>query len=137
MATSWHCARLTFDNWTPTAGIALVAMDSDVMPSPIRMQASSGSAAASPQTPTGLPISTPAAAVFSIRRSTAGCHGSVNVARLDDIRSAAIVYWVRSLVPIEKKSTSLRNACGMIATAGTSTMIPGVRSRSRHFCANS
>ena len=69
--------------------------------------------------------------------ATAAHYGSVSVARFDDIRSAAIVYCVRSLVPIEKKSTSLRNACGMIATAGTSTMIPGVRSRSRHFCANS
>src|SRR6185503_11534078 len=38
--------------------------------------------------------------------------------------SAAIVYWVRSLVPTEKKSTSRANASACTATAGTSSMIP-------------
>ena len=66
-------------------------------PSPTRTHASNGSAAASPHTPTGLPRSLPARATLATRFSTAGCHGSVNAASSADIRSAAIVYCVRSL----------------------------------------
>ena len=73
---------------------------------PTSAQASSGSAAASPQTPTGLPACRPASAVIAISWRTAGCHGSVRWARSVAIRSAAIVYWVRSLVPIDRKSTT-------------------------------
>ena len=59
----------------PTGRTAAVAIDSDVMPMPTRAGASSGSAAASPHTPTGLPFCLPASAVIAIRCSTAGCQG--------------------------------------------------------------
>ena len=36
----------------------------------------------------------------------------------------ARVYWVRSFVPTEKKSTSAANCAAITATDGTSTMIP-------------
>ena len=39
-------------------------------------------------------------------------------------RSAAIVYWVRSLVPSEKKSACSASFAAPSAAAGTSTMIP-------------
>ena len=51
------------------------AIDSEVMPMPTSAHASSGSAAASPQTPTDLPACLPASAVIAISCSTAGCHG--------------------------------------------------------------
>jgi hypothetical protein len=130
-AAARHCSRVTVASWTPTAGIAVGAIESEVTPRPRRTQASSGSAAASPHTPTGLPARSPAAAVIAMRRRTAGCHGSVRVARGEDIRSAASVYWVRSFVPIEKKSTSAMKASARMATAGTSTMMPGEMPLSR------
>ena len=39
-------------------------------------------------------------------------------------RSAASAYWVRSLVPMLKKSTCGANAAAFSAAAGTSTIIP-------------
>ena len=44
-------------SWAPTGRTARAAIESDEMPIPISAVASSGSAAASPQTPTGLPAS--------------------------------------------------------------------------------
>ena len=40
-----------------------------------------------------------------MRAKSAGCHGSVNRDNEAAIRSAAKAYWLRSLVPIDKKST--------------------------------
>ena len=88
-----------------TAAVAMLRL---VTPRPTRTVASSGSAAASPQTPTGFPAAWPASAVMRISSRTAGCQASVRWARSVAIRSAAIVYCVRSLVPIETKSTTSR-----------------------------
>ena len=46
-------------------------------------------------------------------------------------RSAASAYWVRSLVPMLKKSTCGANAAAFSAAAGTSTMIPTCRPAGR------
>ena len=53
------------------------------------------------------------------------------------IRSAAIVYCVRSLVPIERKSTTSSIRCASSAALGTSTITPALRPRSRTLSANS
>ena len=132
-----HWSSVTLPRRTPTDGIAVAAIDRDVTPSPTRTQASSGSAAASPHTPTGLPTASPASAANWTSRSTAGCQGSVSWARALAIRSAAIAYWVRSLVPMEKKSTSARKRSAWSATEGTSTMMPGFRPRARQRAENS
>ena len=91
-AASRHCCNVTEASLAPTGVTAEAAADSEVIPNPVRMHAMSGSAAASPQTPTGLPTAAPARAVAATRAMTPGCHGSVRVARSEDIRSAAIVY---------------------------------------------
>ena len=95
---------------------------------PTRTQASKGSAPASPHTLTGLPARAPARAASAISDRGAGCHGSAYSARSADVRSAAIVYWVRSFVPMDTKSTASRNWSMRIATEGTSTMMPARRS---------
>ena len=118
-----------------TAVTAAAAADSDVTPSPTSTQASSGSAAASPQTPTGLPAAAPARAVIATSASTPGCHGSVSAARSADIRSAAIVYCARSLVPMDRKSTCSRIRSASSAAAGTSIITPGVRPCARAWSA--
>ena len=97
---------------------------------PTRTHASKGSAAASPHTHTSVPVSRHTFAVWAMRRSTDGCHGSVYSARWGDILSAAITYCVRSFVPIDTKSTSGANLSIMMATEGTSTMMPAFRPRS-------
>ena len=124
-------------SWAPTGRTAAAAIDSDVMPIPTSAQASSGSAAASPQTPTDLPACRPASAVIAISCSTAGCQGSVRWARSVAIRSAAIVYCVRSLVPIERKSTTSSIRWASSAALGTSTITPALSPRSRTWPANS
>ena len=61
-----------------------------------------------PQTPTQLPAASRRRTVWSTSRSTAGCRPSACWASIGCMRSIASTYWVRSLVPMEKKSTSLR-----------------------------
>ena len=63
--------------------------------------------------------------------STAGCHGSVRWARSVAIRSAAMAYCVRSLVPIDRKSTTSSIRSASSAADGTSTITPGLRPRPR------
>ena len=103
------------------------------MPMPTRAVASTGSAAASPQTPTGLPACLPASAVIAISCSTAGCQASVRCARSVAIRSAAIVYWVRSLVPIDRKSTTSSIWWASSAALGISTITPGLEPVGAHL----
>ena len=62
-------------------------------------------------------------------RSTAGCSGSASAATPAFPRSAAIVYWVRSLVPTEKKSTSGARWSATSAAEGTSSIMPEVEAR--------
>ncbi len=59
-----------------------------------------------------------------MRRSTAGCRAEARSDSSGLVRSAASVYWMRSLVPIEKKSAWRASTSAMSAAAGTSTMIP-------------
>ena len=54
----------------------------------------------------------------------AGLNGSHRCATLGLSRSAAIVYWIRSLEPMLTKSTSGNSASMVSAAAGTSTMMP-------------
>ena len=75
---------------------------------PAKSAAARGSAAASPQTPTGRPWSTRPCRRSRSRRRTAGWNGVARSASAGFVRSAATVYWTRSLVPMLKKSTSRR-----------------------------
>ena len=69
--------------------------------------------------------------------SSAGCHGSSSSARAPHIRSAAKVYWLRSLVPMLRKSTSASSTEARSAADGISTMTPTVDSpAARHQVAN-
>ena len=78
----------------------------------------------------GVMIEVPAVPISPTSFSTAGCHGSWNEATEPSIRSAAIVYWVRSLVPIEAKSVTARMRSASSAAAGTSIITPAVFSPS-------
>jgi hypothetical protein len=84
----------------------------------------SGSPAISPQTLTPLPAARAWAMDWPINCSTAGCHGSYRWATASSARSIANVYWIRSLVPIETKSTYRSSNGNMTAAAGISIMTP-------------
>ena len=77
----------------------------------------------SPQRLTSRSSRAPAAITAPIRRITAGLPGSFNAATAAVSRALAVTYCVRSLLPIEKNAASM-NSSGVIATAGTSTMMP-------------
>src|ERR1700741_3777465 len=59
-----------------------------------------------------------------ISRSTAGCRGVYRSATCSSLRSIAKVYWIRSLVPIAKKSASAASASAASAAPGTSIIAP-------------
>ena len=101
-------------------------IDSDDTPNPASTSAINGSAADSPQTPTGVPDFVPAAATRATSSSTAGCHGFSRSASSPRSRSAAIVYWARSLVPIDTKSTTSTICSARTAADGTSIITPTV-----------
>src|SRR5450759_3873826 len=67
------------DSAARTAGTRVGAIERLLTPNPVRTRARSGSAAASPQTPTGLPVSRPPSHAAATRSRTAGCHGSSTV----------------------------------------------------------
>ncbi len=56
--------------------------------------------------------------VWSIIRSTAGCRASMRAASSGLPRSMASTYWVRSLVPIDRKSASAAIRSAVTAAAG-------------------
>jgi hypothetical protein len=62
--------------------------------------------------------------VSATRRSTAGCSGSYRWATDSSARSMASVYWIRSLVPMDRKSKYFRNVLSVSAAAGISIMAP-------------
>ncbi len=76
-AASSQVDMLTAESWAPTGRTAAAAIESEVIPMPTSATARSGSAAASPHTPTGLRAWRPASAVIATMCSTAGCQGSV------------------------------------------------------------
>ena len=70
-----------------------------------------GSPASSPHTPTQRPCASAPRRPPAISRSTARLRAGEQRRRARSLpRSAAIVYWARSFVPIEKKSTCARSA---------------------------
>src|SRR5438445_574399 len=99
-------------------------MLSSSTPSPVRIRAPSGSPAIPPHTPTHVPTGAAAWTTRWIKRKTAGCSPSTCAPRLGCRRSIASVYCARSLVPIEKKSTSAANSSAISAADGTSTIMP-------------
>ena len=52
------------------------------------------------------PVHSCSPTTMAIKRSTAGSAAEYSSATVSLVRSTARVYWIRSLVPIEKKSTS-------------------------------
>ena len=114
--SSWRTAALT-------RGTAAGETLSSWTPSPASTGMASSSDAASPQTATSI---RPRAArhTWSMSRSTPGSSGSERAATAPLPRSAAIAYWVRSLVPMLTKSTWGRNASIFRAAEGTSIIVP-------------
>ncbi len=82
------------------------------------------SPAISPQTLTPLPCALHSAMVCATSCSTAGCSGSYRCATDSSARSIASVYWIRSLVPIDRKSKYFRKMRSVRAAAGISIMAP-------------
>ena len=66
----------------------------------------------------------PLFAAKDIARRTAGCQESVKSESRASKRSAAMTYWVRSLVPRLPKSTSAKTLSAKIAAAGVSIITP-------------
>ena len=124
------CSKVTDFSTAATAGIAAAFIDRVSTPNPISTTASAGSEAASPHTltyfflPAFMEARLAPLTVSLIIFSTAGCHGLFRCAKSPSRRSAAMVYWVRSFVPIDTKSTSPRIASAFTAAAGVSTITP-------------
>ena len=102
------------------AGTARGVTLSSRTPSPTSNAVARSSAASSPHTATGTPVRHTASTSFS----TPGSYGSPTSATAALPRSAASAYWVRSFVPMLKKSTCGAKACAFSAAAGTSTIDP-------------
>ena len=99
------------------------------------------SAAISPQMAIHFPSLCMALAAICIIRSTAGWWGRNTFSTFGFCRSAARVNWIRSLVPMLKKSTSLARRSLIITAAGVSIIMPssthsakGLRSASSSAC---
>ena len=93
-------------------------------PKPSSSRVSVTSPAISPHTATGTFMRLPVLMVWAIRCSTAGCSGLYRCDTLSSVRSMASVYWIRSLVPIDRKSSLRTNTPSESAAAGTSIMPP-------------
>src|SRR5699024_3603626 len=87
-----HWSRVCRARAYRTAGNAAGTADRLVTPRPTRTGANSGSAAASPHTPTERPRCSPARPTTLTNSSTAACQGSNSSDRGPRVRSAAIVY---------------------------------------------
>jgi hypothetical protein len=55
---------------------------------------------------------------------TSGSNAVPRSANSGLVRSAAMLYWIGSFVPMQKKSNSRASASAMSAAAGTSIMMP-------------
>src|SRR6266511_4391945 len=107
-----------------TSGIDGPFIDSSDTPSPTSTSAFTGSPAISPHIDTGIPASRPAAQTRSSIRSTARWSGLYRYATSLFCRSIPIVYWMRSFVPMEKKSHSRASRSAISAALGSSIMMP-------------
>src|SRR5665647_1226981 len=125
-ASRSHSANAVRDSTADTGPSARADMERLEMPRPTRTTASAGSAAASPHTPTGRSCCAPPRQVNSTRRSTAGSHELAIAPSWPIVRSAASVYCVRSLVPMEANAARARMGPALRAAEGTSTMTPAV-----------
>src|SRR5713101_7909717 len=93
-------------------------------PKPSRRRVMAASPAISPHTATGVLACFAPRMVCAMSCSTAGCSGSYRCATVSSVRSIASVYWIRSLVPIERKSSLRTKYFKDSAAAGTSIMPP-------------
>src|SRR5882672_1073972 len=126
LASARQSAMRTARIWRLIAGIAAGTTDSSRIPKPSRTGTAIRSAATPPHTATVLPASMPAFAVSAINLSTAECSASVRPASAAWPRSIASVYCVRSLLPIDRKSTSRSKTEALSAAAGVSIMAPSL-----------
>ena len=85
-------------------------MLSEVYPKDSKSSADNGSPALSPQTVMRLPMASDLAHSSCKQRTTAGWKQSKKRLTLGLERSTASKYWIKSLLPIEKKSTSRANS---------------------------
>ncbi|MNT30413.1 hypothetical protein D3C72_1662060 [compost metagenome] len=93
-------------------------------PMPSSNRVINGSPAISPHTATGTPARLASRMVRATSCSTAGCSGSNRCATALSARSIASVYWIRSLVPMDRKSILRRNSGNSSTAAGISIMAP-------------
>jgi len=98
--------------------------ESSVTPSPISSGTAAGSEPSAPQSPTHLLCNEAPSTIAEMARSTAGCRPSSLRPSVGCTRSIARMYWVRSLLPIEKKSATVAKRSASMAAAGVSTMLP-------------
>src|SRR5215203_1720364 len=115
-----HSSEMTF----LALGIWGAAMLNSVTPSSTSLGIISGSPAASPHTPTGMPAAPAASQVCRIRARTAGWSALWSRRSRSLPLSAARVYWTRSFVPIEKKADSSASIAAQTAAAGVSIITP-------------
>src|SRR5215210_3893880 len=115
-----HSSETTF----LALGIWGAAMLNSVTPRSMSFGIISGSPAASPHTPTGMPAALAALQVLRIRARTAGWSAFWSRRSRSLPLSAARVYWTRSFVPIEKKADSLASSAAQSAAAGVSIITP-------------
>src|SRR5215212_5802054 len=115
-----HSSETTF----LALGIWGAAMLNSVTPSSTSLGIISGSPAASPHTPTGMPAALAASQVCRIRTRTAGWSAFWSRRSHSLPLSAARVYWTRSFVPIEKKADSSASFAAQTAAAGVSIITP-------------
>ena len=83
-----------------------------------------GSAAASPHIPTGMLLSLAAVIIALIILNTPGWNAEYRYATLLLLLSAAMVYPVRSLVPMLKKSDSFASRSAITPDAAVSVIMP-------------
>src|ERR1035438_8158102 len=107
-----------------TAGTVRGPIENSRIPRPRNSRTSAGSAAISPHTESGFSAIRAASATRATRRSTAGCVGRNRSETVSFARSTASVYWMRSFVPRERKSTSGASRSAVIAAEGTSIIAP-------------
>ena len=93
-------------------------------PKPSNSRVNNVSPAISPQTTIGTWAWFALRIMCATNRNTAGCSGSYRCATVSSVRSIASVYWIKSLVPIDKKSSLCIKISRHSAAAGISIMPP-------------
>jgi hypothetical protein len=99
-------------------------IESSSKPSASSTSVKAGSPAISPHIDTGMRAAFAACTMFFKLRSTARWSGRYRYATSAFCLSMASEYWMRSLVPTEKKSASAARRSAIHAALGVSTMMP-------------